>query len=74
MFDNKSINGIYATRYIMSWIRSGGTIRSGKGLDDFSDWLVSLGLSAEDIKVIRFLATNGKMELEYSANQFLANK
>ena len=33
MFENKVINGhIYATRFIMSWVRSGGTFgKHGEG-------------------------------------------
>ena len=75
MFENKIINGIHVTRYIASWIRSGGNLDSRKeGIDDFSNWLASLGVSDEDIDHIRFIATNGKFELERSAKQFLANK
>lgn len=74
MFENKIVNGIHATRYIMSWIRSGGNLRHGEGIDDFSEWLRSLGLSLDDVVDIRLIATNGKMELEHSAKQFLAKK
>ena len=43
-FENKIINGCdYATRFIMSWVRSGGTFgKHGKGYDDFRKWLESL--------------------------------
>ena len=74
MFENKRINGTHATRYIASWIRSGGKLRNGEDVDDFGDWLSSLGLSEEDVNDIRNIATNGKMELEHSAKMFLANK
>ena len=45
MFENKIINGVHATRYIMSWIRSGGNLVYGDSLDDFGKWLESLGVS-----------------------------
>lgn len=71
MFENKIINGIHSTRYIMSWVRKGGQLKYGKDIDDFYDWLLSLGLCADDADEIKFLATNGKLELENSARKFL---
>ena len=75
MFENKAINGyIYATRFIMSWVRSGGTFdKYGQGYDDFREWLESLELKTEDIEDIMFLAQNGKLELEVSARNYIAN-
>ena len=75
MFENKVINGYtYSTRFIMSWVRSGGTFdEHGKGYDDFRNWLESLELKTEDIKDIMFLALNGKLELEVSAKNYMAN-
>ena len=75
MFENKIINGYtYATRFIMSWVRSGGTFdKRGKGYDDFRNWLESLELKTEDIEDIMFLARNGKLELEVSAKKFITN-
>ena len=75
MFENKVINGyIYATRFIMSWVRSGGKFdKYGQGYDDFREWLESLELKTEDIEDIMFLAQNGKLELEVSAKIFMAN-
>ena len=75
MFENKIINGgDYATRFIMSWVRSGGTFgKHGKGYDDFRKWLESLELKTEDIEDIMFLAQNGKLELEVSAKKFITN-
>ena len=74
MFENKPINGYtYATRFIASWVREGGKLRTGEDIDNFYEWLLSLGLSKEDADDIKFLATNGKMELEYSAKMFLKN-
>ena len=74
-FENKVINGCdYATRFIMSWVRSGGTFgKHGKGYDDFRKWLESLELKTEDIEDIMFLAQNGKLELEISAKKFITN-
>lgn len=71
MFENKVYNGIYATRFIASWVRSGGSLASHDDLIEFSNWLVSLGLSMDDARYIKDLASNGKMELEYSARLFL---
>ena len=75
MFENKVINGyIYATRFIMSWVRSGGKLdKYGEGYDDFREWLESLELKTEDIEDIMFLAQNGKLELEVSARNYIAN-
>lgn len=74
MFTNKQINGyIYATRFIASWVRKGGKLQYGKDIDNFYKWLLSLGLSKEDADDIKFLATNGKLELEISAKEFLEN-
>lgn len=74
-FENKIINGYtFATVFIMSWVRSGGTFgKRGKGYDDFRNWLESLELKTEDIEDIMFLARNGKLELEVSAKKFITN-
>lgn len=72
MFENKQINGYtYATRFIASWLRSGGQLRYEKDYDNFYEWLLSLGLDKEDADHIKFLAMNGKMELEHEAKKFL---
>ena len=75
MFENKVINGyIYATRFIISWVRSGGKFdRQSGGYDDFRKWLESLKLDPEDIESIMFLAQNGKLELEVSAKNYITN-
>lgn len=72
MFENKKFNDIHATRYIMSWVRMGGKLKYGKDVEDFNNWLLSLGLSEEDADYIVLLATNGKLELEVNAKAFLA--
>lgn len=72
MFENRVINGyIYETRFIASWIREGGQLQYGEDIDNFYKWLLSLGLSENEAKHIKFLATNGKLELEMSAKKFL---
>ena len=75
MFENKDIDGYtYATRFIMSWVRSGGKFdKSGKGYGDFRKWLESLELDPVDIEDIMFLALNGQLELEVSAKNYMAN-
>ena len=75
MFENKVIEGYtYATRFIMSWVRSGGKFdKSGKGYGDFRKWLGSLELDPVDIEDIMFLALNGQLELEVSAKNYMAN-
>ena len=72
MFENIRIDGYtYATRYIASWLREGGQLRYVKDYDNFYKWLLSLGLNKEDADHIKFLASNGKMELEREAKKFL---
>lgn len=73
MFENKKFKDIHATRYIMSWIRVGGDIRTLGGLRDFQKWMLSIGLNDEDIVHIIRIAMNGKLELEDSAEEFLKN-
>lgn len=75
MFENKVINGVHASRYIMSWLRSGGTFNiRGEGYYEFKEWLDSLGLEDEDAEYIVQLARNGRMELETSAKLFIKNR
>lgn len=71
-FENKSIRGIYATRFIVSWLKMGGMLCTGKDEDNFRSWLLSLGLNSHEVWAIMYLATNGKMELEVNAKAFLA--
>lgn len=73
MFENKLIGDIYASRFIMSWVRSGGKLKiNGEGYYEFEKWLKSFNLSEEEISDITFLAKNGKFELEISAKRFIA--
>lgn len=71
MFENKLINGEYATRYIASWVNMHGDLNSKKSRDVFQDWLVSLGLNEVEVWHIVNLATCGKMELEHSAIEYV---
>lgn len=70
MFENMlTHNGIHFSRYIVSWKRMGGKLYTG-GL--FEKWLKEKEqLTDEEIRLIRILATNGKMELESSAKHFM---
>ena len=70
-FENESIRGIYASRFIASWLRMGGMLCTGKDVDNFRSWLLSLGLNSDEVWPIMYLATNGKMELEVNAKAFL---
>lgn len=67
-FENKTVNGIYYTRFIASYAKEGGDVFDG---DEFRSWLRHLGLKEEDVRGIYFLATNGKLELEVNAKRYL---
>ena len=67
MFENKLYNGIHATRYIASWFNAGG----GMWLGDFEDWLMTLGLTAQEAREIWNMASCGKLELENDAEKFV---
>lgn len=70
-FENFTINGIYATRFIASWLAEGGKLKNGSDLCLFRTWLRSLKLTNEEVDRISFLVTNGKLELKMSAQEFL---
>ena len=72
MFENKTFEGIYYSRFIASWINEGG----GKCDYRFREWLRTLTINGkaipeEVIKEIVNLGSNGKMELEHIAKKFL---
>ena len=71
-FDNAIIKGTHASRYIMSYLREGGSPRYR---DKFREWLKSLPmeLTEEEIDYIVGIYDNGKMELEMNAKRFLKN-
>ena len=73
MFENRKVNDVYETRYIISWLRSGGGLRYGEDYDEFREWLISLKLDTESINHIMFMAMNGKLELETSAKKFITS-
>lgn len=76
--NNKTHNGIYYSRYIASWIRVTEDPMICKGdlrdCQKFIDWLHSQNLTDDEIDDIRFLASNGKYELEQSIRCFLEDK
>lgn len=69
-FENGLVKGVHASRYIISWARSGGSLKYDI-YGDFLDWLRSMGLSDDECADICHLASNGKMELETSAKEYL---
>lgn len=72
MFENNLVNDIHETRYIVSWLRAGGSLYYLEDVADFRYWLKSLGLKKAEISHIVHLATVGKMELEKSAEEFIS--
>lgn len=70
MFENKldSRHQIHYSRYIMSWIREGGNCKDQGG---FKAWLKSLKVPDEEIREIWLMMSNGKLELETSASNFI---
>ena len=72
MFENGNFNGIYYSRFIASWVRKGGNLRTGKDITLFRAWLTEIGCDDETVDKITFLASNGKLELENSAEKFIA--
>ncbi len=70
-FENKGIRGVHVSRYIASWSRMGGKLSRKDGIDEFRKWLNSLGLSEDEVDYIAYLADNGRLELETSAQNFL---
>ena len=80
MYENELIKGIYISRYIASWIKSGGQIgyaaRCLGQTNNFMNWLRTLVIDGEhltedEIWRIYSFATNGKLELEDSAKKFI---
>lgn len=69
-FENKIIKGVHTSRYIASWSRVGGDIQDR---DAMKAWLLSEGLTEEEADDIVYLASNGRLELQASAKQFLKN-
>ena len=72
MFENGNFNGIFYSRFIASWVRKGGMLKTGHDISMFRSWLTEIGCDDETVDKITFLASNGKLELENSAEKFLA--
>ena len=72
MFENGNFNGIFYSRFIASWVRKGGMLKTGHDISMFKSWLTEIGCDDETVDKITFLAINGKLELENSAKKFLA--
>ena len=78
MFKNKNFEGIYYSRFIASWHNVNGEL-SNRSSWQFEDWLRSLTINDKKIpddiiREIVELGTNGKMELEHSAYEFIKGK
>ena len=71
MFENGNFNGIFYSRFIASWVRKGGMLKTGHDISMFRCWLTEIGCDDETVDKITFLASNGKLELENSAERFL---
>lgn len=74
MFENRIIENIHMSRFVVSWVKEGGKLNY-----EFKDWLKSLTINGrkltdDEIRDIYNFATNGKMELEDSARRFLTQK
>ena len=75
-YENRKIKGIHKSRYVASWTNAGGTMEY---VDEFREWLSTLEIDGEhltpdEIDEIDWYGRNGKMELEHSAEDFLANE
>lgn len=72
MFKNNLIGEIHETRFIASWLRAGGQLYFVEDVDNFREWLLSFGLSEDEVYHISNMATCGKVELEHNAREFLS--
>ena len=75
MFENKIYEGIHYSRFIASWVKVGGELKS-RNAWLMKDWLRQLTINdkpipEEVIMEIYIFATNGKLELQESAKRFL---
>lgn len=71
-FENRiNYNIGYKSRIIASWVNVGGKVRTRKDRELFKKWMISIGISEEDAKDVKYFATNGKLEYEGAARQFL---
>lgn len=83
-FENKLFEGIYYSRFILSWVNAGGNFKEHKKIVGgtkrqlwlFRDWLKSLIINGKElpedvIGEIVEIASNGKLEFEESAKEFI---
>lgn len=73
MFTNNKIKDVHETRYIASWLKVGGELNTYQDIDNFRNWLLSLGLTEDEAYHVSNLATCGRIELEASARIFIKN-
>ena len=57
MNENKSFNGIYYLKYIMSWLRAGGRLSTFSDYGLFVEWLESLNIPDDVIDDISAMTT-----------------
>ena len=69
-YNGRTTQGVHFSRYIASWLNVGGKSFGS----DFKQWLKSEGLTDQEIRDITDMATNGKMELEWDASEFLSKR
>lgn len=82
-FENKVINGIFASQYVAAWVKECGGCedhyikKDGKieRVWPFRKWLEQLlingrHLTDDEVRFITNFATNGKLELEVNAKKF----
>lgn len=72
MFENKTFEGIYYSRFVASYVKVRGKIY----LDDFRAWLRQLIINGKQlpddvIRDICELGTNGKLELESNLKMWI---
>ena len=83
-FDNALTENhrVHYSRYVVSWLKA---VLEHKDIltacnsveiifgNDFIDWLTSVGLTEDEIRFIRIIAMDGKLELEESASAWIQN-
>lgn len=74
-FENTIIHGIHISRYIASWyIAGGGQLKGRRNVTMFKNWLRHLGLDEDEVMAVFMFATNGKLELQDNAKEFIASE
>lgn len=73
-FDNVKTQAeqVHLSRYIISWLKSGGQISDARS-KTFEAWLKSHELTDEEINKLTFMMECGRMELEFSATEWMRN-